>query len=126
MKKNSCEKLWEDVLAEGAPDFSGQALDTMLGGVRRRKRRRVMLRCSALVALLAIPALFFAMRGHPDAQQQGPATPGVAHHEEISPAPAEPVIQVLSDEELFAEFPGEAIAIIGSGDAAEFVFLEKK
>lgn len=126
MKKNSCEKLWEDALAEGAPDFSGQALEAMLGGVRKRKRRRAMLRCSALVALLAIPALFFAMRGQPGAQQQQPDAPDIVHQEQASPPPASPVIQVLSDEELFAEFPDQATAIIGSGDAAEFVFLEKK
>lgn len=128
MKPSDHRELWDDALADSLPaGFADEALATMLGSARKRRRQRAAMKGATVLALI-LTALFFALRPVPNASvktgsvtvQQLPDPPAPAAKPE-----APPQIQVLSDEELLAQFPGRAVAIIGSGDSKQLVFLDQ-
>lgn len=123
MKTNDHRELWDDTLADSLPaGFEDEALAKMLGRARTRRRTRTATKGVLILALLT-PLLVITHRPAPTKD-----TPVVTIPHQPSPpsvAP-EPAIQVLSDEELFAQFPDRPIAIIGTGDSKQLVFLDQK
>lgn len=132
MKPSDHRELWDDALADSLPaGFADEALATMLGSARKRRRQRAAMKGATVLALI-LTALFFALHPAPNASvktgsvtvQQLPDPPPPAAEPEAPPqAPLQ--LQVLSDEELLAQFPGRAVAIIGSGDSKQLVFLDQ-
>ena len=124
MKNTDHHELWRDALDDTLPaDFATVTLTTMLGAARTRRRRKAAVK-GTIAAALVIPALFLALRPGPQVQVTPPI--GQGHQEIPSPTPpAPPPIQVMSDDELLAQFPGRAVALIGSGDSKQLVFLDR-
>ncbi|WP_367872588.1 hypothetical protein [Luteolibacter sp. Populi] len=124
MKNTDHHQLWRDALDDSLPaGFSAAALTQMLGAARSRRRRKAAVK-GAIAAALVIPALFLALRPAPQLQVTRPIEE--AHREIPSPTPpSPPPIQAMSDDELLAQFPGRAVAIIGSGDSKQLVFLDR-
>ena len=124
MKNTDHHELWRDALDDTLPaDFATVTLTTMLGAARTRRRRRAAVK-GAIAAALVIPSLFLALRPGPQVQVTRPIEQA---HQEAAPItpPAAPAIQTMSDDELLAQFPGRAVALIGSGDSKQLVFLDR-
>ena len=130
MKPSDHRELWDDALADSmSADFADDALTTLLTGARKRRRRRAAVKGATVLALI-LPVVFLALRPAPESKG-APAPTLVVQQLPDPPAPAapsepEPQIQVLSDDELLAQFPGRAVAIIGTGDSKQLVFLDKE
>jgi hypothetical protein len=131
---DSLENLRRDSLAAG------------LVALRARRRRRAVLAGASAAAVLLL-AFALAWPGHPagDPTANGDATPpsrllaAVAEADptatgatrlqpeaapaEISPDTADNGVQLITDEELFALFPGRSMALIGPPGAQQFLFL---
>jgi len=109
----SLEALRHTSLARG--------LDTQ----RRARRRRHALRAAmcAGVALLLFLTLSRPKTAQEIARPPSNPTPGVSHLP--TTAPKESGIKMLSDEELFALFPGRSLALVGRPGHQQLVFLDE-
>jgi len=121
MKPTEQDRLLREILEDGeAANFRAASL---AGGLdylqRRRGRARVARLCfgfSAMVVLLFASAWLCLILRQPA------ALPPVRQAQ--APKAAADKIKLISDEELFALFPGRAMALIGPRGHQELVFLD--
>lgn len=121
------DRLLDDVLTPDHPDrFRDESLQTVLSIVRSRKRRRQMTQATLLLALpLVLAGVLWLKR-----QAGGPGLlPAAANPETFASSTAPTIpgtdIRLISDDDLFALFPGRAMALIGPKDNQELVFLDE-
>ena len=116
--------------AFGNESFKQQTLEHALGYLRGRARhRRIMLTSAALGPLMLA---FFLMLPNQREQLElrasmpllsvpVPAKPAQNEHALVVPGTS---IRVLSDEELMQMIPDRAVAIVGTGEDRQIVFLD--
>ena len=125
MRRNDQDELWRDCLAgDEVQDFKQEALAQMLVAVRRRKRRQHMIRLGALAIIPAAALLAFYFRPH---EMVSPIQ-SVSASPTVKPAapPQQQPVGIISDEELFALFPGRSMALIGRPGDQRLIFLDHK
>jgi len=112
VKRSEQDRLLRDVLAdENLARLRRDSLASGLRSIRNRKRRRTILSLAATFALVL--AVFLVVRRGPETA----ASPSVAET-------TRPHIKLISDEQLFALFPGRSAALIGSPGAQKLIFLD--
>jgi len=127
MKHPAHDPVLKEVLRGSEPsNFRQAALEHGLAALRRRRRQRLALRASGLAAAAAFAAL--AIMIDKTDRSVRPSKAPVQHPVAVVPAAGPPSrqLKVISDEELFALFPGRAMALIGKPGHQEFVFLDGK
>jgi len=108
--------------------FEGEELDklrqaTLAGGLaelrRRRSRRRVIRVCAVVGLLLAAGAVsLHTLREADKLDQSSLVSSG-------SPATNKTTVKTITDEELFALFPGRPMALVGTPGKQQLVFLDQ-
>jgi hypothetical protein len=124
MKHPDENPLLREILAdEPLAALRHTSLEQGLGAMRRARRlhRAARVGTLALVPVLLIVALTL----HKPAQETAsrPPTPGAPQASVVAP-PAESGVKMISDEELFALFPGRSLALIGKPGHQQLVFLD--
>ena len=116
--------------AFGDDSFKQQTLQQTLGYLRTRAQRRRVLATSA-AGLVLILAFVWALPNRHEKVELRASAPFLPQPVAINPAQSEdaPVvpgtsIRVLSDEELMKMLPDRAMAIVGTGDERQVVFLD--
>ena len=121
MNRSERAQLLKEVLAtDELAGLREQSLQHGLQAVRRRKKQRGMLRSGSL-AILPIIAVSSLLYFRPNqapvvTSNHTPATETTANHKIGD-------IKLISDEELFALFPGRSVALIGKPGHQQLVFL---
>jgi hypothetical protein len=121
MKRSEQEKLLKEILPrEDMSDFEQASLERGLTRMRQQRRRGYFMRAGA-VAAVAI-AVILGLR-----QKEGPSSGVVANSQpESKPvAETESKVQLISDDELLALFPGRSVALIGKPGQQRLVFLDQ-
>ncbi len=120
MNDRNHQHLWREILADDASlgAFRQASLDAGLAALARRRQRRRHLRTAALVA----PALLlgFALVARYQSAASAPPLSSAADRTEAAPAE----ITTISDDELFALFPGRSLALVGRPGEQQLVFLD--
>lgn len=125
MKTDRSNQLLNELLGPEDMETLRQAtLESGLAGLRRRRaRRRLILGC-ALAFLFIFPISIGVLR-HELASRSPRSIPQ-------SPFAASPVdpntitgTKIISDEELFALFPGRPLALVGTPGHQQLVFLDE-
>jgi hypothetical protein len=113
--------LLKEILAgDEVSSFREASLQTTLAAVRTQCRRRRALAACAVVALILASAMLIK-----DARLW-PATGEIVSSDPVSAPPVAPAVKVISDEELFALFPGRSMALVGKPGQQQLVFLDGK
>jgi len=124
MKLPDDNPLLNEILAdEKLADARRAALEDGIRLIRRDRRQRQFTQLGALVAVMvAIAAIYFARRPTRGtvASVQPKTVAGMAKHDTAKP------VKTITDEELFALFPGRAIALIGKPGHQDFVLLDSR
>ncbi len=118
------DELWRDLLDDAAdPAFAEWSRTQTLAGVRRLRRRRKRLRagiaCVVGCALCYLAAHFTEPSSSPAVARSTPA-----------PVPSEsvrtslPPLRYLTDEELLSRFPNRPVALVGSPEHQQLIFLD--
>jgi hypothetical protein len=128
MKRDDQDKLLHETLTgEEVSDFRKASLAGGLAAVRRRRRFRRATQAAALAALTLLVALGITHQRKQEklsrevaSLKPNSATPPV------SPAPSDETakVKIISDEELFALFPGRAMALVGKPGEQQLVFVD--
>jgi hypothetical protein len=128
MKRDDQDKLLRETLTgEELSDFRKASLAGGLASVRRRRRYRRAAQATAVLVLTLLVSLGIVHEHRNRAPvrevasiKRTSATPAP------SPAPSTEAAKVktISDEELFALFPGRAMALVGKPGEQQFVFLD--
>jgi hypothetical protein len=125
------DSLLRDVLSEG-PAASGlqeESLGHLLAAARRRRVKVRVIRAGSALALAAVVlfALSFSLtsdrHGSRGVAASGTAAPSVSPRS--TTAETTSPVRRISDEELFALFPGRQMAIIGPPGDQRLIFLDK-
>jgi hypothetical protein len=147
MKPDERDRLLRELLGHDSLEtLRRDSLAAGLAALRARRRRRAMMTGASAVAVLLL-ALALAWHGEPvpELAANGEATPPsplLATVAEIAPSAtgasrlqpeatpsdnlpdtADSGVQLITDEELFALFPGRSMALIGPPGAQRFMFL---
>lgn len=131
MNRNDQEKLLGALLpGEEEADLRGASLAQGLQAIRRKRRGRA----AQLYALAFLPfavALLLFVERLPSCATRNAALNPTRQAEAQRSLPAVATIiaaqptKVISDEELFALFPGRSLALIGSPGHQKLVFLDR-
>ena len=125
MKHPDENPLLKEILAdEKLSALRRASLDRGFDAMRRARRLRRVVRAGtfALLPLLLILTLTLHKPAQEKARQ--PSTPG-RQQANVTYAPqSESGVKVISDEELFALFPGRSLALVGKPGHQELVFLD--
>jgi hypothetical protein len=130
MKRPDQDKILRELLTgDEVSDFRKASLAGGLASLRRRRRVRSVVRFGAVMALalLATVAIVHREKHKQSVQQMAFVNPMPTSsiRSAASPAPAaEGGVKVISDEELFALFPGRSMALIGTPGQQQLVFLD--
>jgi hypothetical protein len=128
MRRHEHEPILKEVL--GGSELSNLRQTTLehgLAALRRRRRVRLALRVGGVVgaaALAAVAITIDRIGGPPPRSHPAPAKGPLAAV--TTTGPTSHAIKVISDEELFALFPGRAMALIGKPGHQDFVILDGK
>ncbi|HAV61433.1 MAG TPA: hypothetical protein DCY13_03605 [Verrucomicrobiales bacterium] len=116
-------QLLDDVLKEGAPPGNGEAvLERSLAALRGRRRRRAAFR----QCLVAFPAVVAVALGWTLAQRWNDPGRSVAETSgAVVHGTTPPVIELISDEELFSYFPDRPLALVGPEGHQQLIFLDR-
>jgi len=123
MKRSEQEKLLKEILpGEDAGGFERASLERGLTGMRQQRRRRQVLRAGALAAMGMVIALGILPK-----LKRSSSVEVVANSGSMSKPAAETErrVQVISDDELLAMFPGRSVALIGKPGEQRLVFLDE-
>ncbi|HMP82259.1 MAG TPA: hypothetical protein PKA41_06065 [Verrucomicrobiota bacterium] len=123
MKTPDEDKLLNEILTDDRLLNARQtSLENALAALRRRRQlRRTMQTVAAVLVLVAGLAVFLSQQS-----QQARVAISQTKPVAVSPSPVESRVQTLSDEELFALFPGQAVALIGKPGNQQFVVLSSR
>jgi hypothetical protein len=119
------DDLLKEILAgEEISAFREASLQTTLVAIRSQRRRRRAFAASAVIVLIFAAAILFRGESRPITREIASSnpvpTPGVA-----APAVTSGV-RIISDEELFALFPGRSMALVGKPGQQHLVFMDKQ
>ncbi len=139
MKPSDQDRLLRELFGDESLENLRQAsLSGALASLRARRRRRVALTAATAGATLLL-ALGLVWHGHPtrapDTTGSKPVPPlamngDAARLQPQGAAALTPTetndagVKIITDEELFALFPGRSMALIGRPGAQQFVFLD--
>jgi len=117
--------LKEILGGEELGDFRQATLERGLADLRNRRRRwRVVSACGlALLPILVVLGIFLKEAPGPTQFPKTNAAPATALVS--APNTRRPETQFISDEQLFALFPGRPMALIGKPGHQELVFLDR-
>ena len=122
MKRNPLLKeiLADEQLSKLRHASLTQGLDTMRRARRRHRAQRV-----GTLALLPV-LLIMALTLHKPMEESTskPSTSGTQRANVASAQPNESGVKIISDEELFALFPGRSVALVGKPGHQQLVFLD--
>ena len=129
MKGEAKDSLLRETLAgEELADLRRRSLEILVTAARRRAHLRRMMRAGLYAALPVL--LAGAVLAHWHLGRKSPPT--VATLPPASPAFSEPVrggpasgVEFITDEQLFALFPGRPLALIGAPGRQQLVFLDQ-
>jgi hypothetical protein len=125
MKSPDENPLLKEILADEALTALRHAsLNQGLDALRRARRVR---RAARLGTLASVPVLLIvALTLHKPTQEAAspPPTPGTQQASIATAPPEASGVKTISDEELFALFPGRSLALIGKPGHQQLVFLD--
>lgn len=125
MKPDSSDHdpLWDELTGTAPPgDFFAASLETMLAGVRAKRRAR-RLRLGAVSSAIIVLSLILALRGGFGTAR--PPEHGVASGRPVVPE-SRSILTTISDDELLDQFPGRPVALVDSGDSVRLVLLDER
>ena len=125
MKHPDESPLLKEILAdEKLSALRRGSLSLGLDAVRRARRLRRAMHAGtlALMPVLLILALMLHKPTQEPASQ--PSTPGTQQVSVATAPPNESGVKIISDEELFALFPGRSLALVGKPGHQQLVFLD--
>jgi len=122
MNRRDQEKLLKEILpAEDISDFRSESLNRGLAGLRRERRRRQVVRFSAMIVTLV--GLSIGLLVHSRNQHQNNRA---TIQPSSQPAPVEVAashVDFISDDELLNYFTNEPVALVGKPGEQRLVFL---
>jgi hypothetical protein len=124
MKRDEQNRLLNEILETS--EFRSNSLRRGLDVVRRSRRRRWAVRAGGMMLGLAAAILAMVFGGsarRPGSESRPSPPPEIAHS--APPAQESTGIERITDEELFALFPGRSVALIGPAGHQQFVFLDR-
>jgi hypothetical protein len=123
MKRDEQDELLREFLSgEEVSDFRRVSLERGLAEMQRQRwERRVAKIGVAAMALLAAAAIVFQHGNRQTAHEMASVKPASAIE---SSETKNPEVKIISDEELFALFPGRAMALVGKQGEQQLVFLD--
>ncbi len=128
MKRSDHDKLLREMLTGvEVSDFRKASLEGGLASLRRRRRYRRVAQAGVVMALTLLVALGIVHERTQNklARQMASVKP-ISNSPVASPAPSSEnsKVNIISDEELFALFPGRSMALIGKPGEQQLVFLD--
>ncbi|MEP6663757.1 MAG: hypothetical protein ABJC04_08845 [Verrucomicrobiota bacterium] len=124
MKSPDENTLLNEILAhDQLSHLRRTSLDGALGVMRQSQRRRRALRAGmcALLPLVFLAAFVWLKPASPSAEAPIAKVSRETSTTAVSPQTS---VKIISDEELFALFPGRSLALIGKPGHQELVFLD--
>ena len=124
MNHRDQEKILKEILPRGdEADFRNASLQFGLAGLRRERRRRQVVRFSAVAVVLLVCSvgIFFSLRNQSQSKGRSAQAPP-------QPAPsslASSHVEFISDEQLLAVFANQPVALVGKPGEQRLVFLGK-
>jgi hypothetical protein len=109
MKNRTDRDQFLDDLLGG--DLRTASLAHTLSAARSARKMRRLRRCAVAVAILTASVATFLLRSTPPPPVQ------------IAPR-SEPLIRMISDDELLAHFPDRAVALVGPPEHRQLIFLD--
>lgn len=133
MNTPETDPLLRDLLADEQLDsLRRTSLESLLAEVRRTRARRLQWERlgQATLALIFTAGLVWLTFSHDTRNPRPgvtaePAKPPVGQRVAVATESPERQVRIISDEELFALFPGRAMALIGPPGKQELVFLDR-
>ena len=121
---NRESRFVRDLLAEGISDELREAsLQRMVTSSKKRfSRRRVLRRLGTSIALIAFSLLMFVESRPKQELGVNSVVASMLDKRVIEGTP----IRVMTDEELFALFPGQSVGLVGANDEYRLVFLGRQ
>ncbi len=120
MKRSDSDQLLREILDDGdAANFRATSLAGGLELLRQRQRRRRLARACA--TFVAPSMLVFVLVFHQITKPLPKAAPPRPALAQLS---APDKVKIITDDELFALFPGRAMALIGTPGSQRLVFLD--
>lgn len=126
MKHPDENPLLKEILADDKLSALRRAsLDQGFEAMRRGRRLRRGVRAGTFALLPLLLILTLTLRKPTQEIAGQPSTPGT--QASIAPAPPrESGVKMISDEELFALFPGRSLALVGKPGHQQLVFLDAR
>jgi hypothetical protein len=125
MKRREQDELLKELLSGSeVSDFRQASLQGGLGAIRRRNLQRRVMRTGVMVllpALLVAGVLIYRSK-ETMARQMALVRPQPG--QVSTPQAKTAAVKIISDEDLFALFPGRAMALIGKPGEQRLVFLD--
>lgn len=123
MNSRDQEKLLKEILPpDDLADFRQTSLERGLAGLRRERRRRHILRFSAVVAALICISLGLILKSKNPSNTQ---TTQIQPLPVVASATLTPHVDFINDEQLLALFTNQPVALVGSPGEQHLVFLGK-
>ncbi len=120
MKDSEQRRFLREILAgDELSNLRQASLESGLKWMRQQRRRRAALRACALLCLPALLALALIYKPAREIEQGHPAEAVQVRLPQVAPS-----IELITDEQLFALFPGRAMALIGKPGQQQVLFLE--
>ena|SRR5580704_9356030 len=124
MKRRVQDELLKELLSgEEVSDFRQASLAGGLAAIRRQRHRRQAMRMGVimLLPLLAVLGVLICQRSGPKTRHMASVKPPAAASETKAETAG---VKIISDEELFALYPGRAMALVGKPGEQKLVFLD--
>lgn len=118
--KTPDDLLTQILAGEDVSSFREASLQKTLAAVRAQRRRRQALVAGGVVAMILAAARMF--KGSEQSTRQEVASSPLSIP--AATAPGTPNVKFISDEELFALFPGRAMALVGEPGQQQLLFLD--
>jgi hypothetical protein len=123
MKNSDENPLLKEILADdNLSALRHASLEQGLNAIRRQRRMRRAMHAGMFVLIPTL--LTFMLRKPLENRASTTSSPRVQETTTAAIARAESSIKVISDEELFALFPGHSLALIGKPGQQELVVLD--
>ena len=127
MKPDEQDELLNELLSgEEVSDFRKASLERGLATMRsrRRQRRAIQALVMVLLPLLAMAGILLHQRRGQPIRQVASVKPAAAVSVTSATTTRDEGVKVITDEELFALFPGRSMALVGKPGEQKLVFLD--
>lgn len=125
-RKNQSRLLKEILEGDDLAAFRLATLERGLTAARRTRARRHALRRCALVLLPAMAVAVVLLGRMASSSRLSPSAAAPAPTQLAAAPTRHPNVQFINDEQLFALFPGRAMALIGKPGHQQLVFLDAR